>query len=81
MTTSGGIFQEACRRLGHAPARVPHVGDSPAEDAVGAKRAGPRSRLVNRRGRKVPEGPAAPDAVLPSLEGLPGRPPRREKRV
>lgn len=42
------IFHEACRRLGVAPQRVLHVGDTPADDIEGAARAGIRAVLVCR---------------------------------
>ena len=65
------IFQQACRRLGVQPARVLHVGDTPADDIAGAGAAGIRAVLVCRDG--VP--PAGIDALrgldeLPALLGL-----------
>ncbi len=43
-----GIFHEACRRLGAAPAQVLHVGDDPLVDVVGALRAGLQAAWVRR---------------------------------
>jgi FMN phosphatase YigB (HAD superfamily) len=42
------IFAETCRRLGMAPDRVLHVGDTPTDDIEGATQAGIRAVLVCR---------------------------------
>ena len=46
------IFLEAARKLGTLPANVIHVGDNPEDDVWGAKQAGMRALLFDRR---VPE--------------------------
>lgn len=45
-----GIFLEACRRLGVAPARTLHIGDTPEEDYEGAVAAGMQVVLLARDG-------------------------------
>jgi putative hydrolase of the HAD superfamily len=45
------IFLRACARLGMPPARVLHVGDSPADDYSGARGAGLPALLLDREGR------------------------------
>jgi putative hydrolase of the HAD superfamily len=64
------IFLEALARLGVAPADALHVGDDPAADVEGARRAGLAAALVDRRGT----GPAVTGGVpvLRSLDELPG---------
>jgi putative hydrolase of the HAD superfamily len=62
------IFREAFRRMGVAPERVLHVGDTPLDDLEGARGAGCRGVLVARG--EVPEG--APGPVIRSLEELEG---------
>ncbi len=42
------IFSEACRRLGTAPERVLHVGDTPSDDYAGARAAGMNALLLQR---------------------------------
>ena len=42
------IFQEAFRRMGVAPERVLHVGDTPLDDLEGARNAGCRGVLIAR---------------------------------
>jgi putative hydrolase of the HAD superfamily len=51
------IFLRTCRRLGVAPAEALHVGDSPREDYEGARAAGLRALLLDRKDqhRAVPE--------------------------
>ena len=71
------IFREALRRLGVQPAQAVMVGDSLANDILGARRIGMRGVLVSRSGAEHPE---APDdvAVVRTLGELPallaGRP-------
>ena len=72
-----GIFREALRRLGARPAQAVMVGDSLANDILGARAIGMRGVLVSRSGTAHPE---APDdvAVIRTLRDLPpllaGRP-------
>ena len=49
------IFDEAVRRAGVAHAEALHVGDSLADDYLGARDAGLEALLLDRRGR-VPDG-------------------------
>jgi putative hydrolase of the HAD superfamily len=64
-----GIFRIALARLGVEPADALHAGDEPLEDVEGARRAGMRALLVDRRRR----APAVPSGVpvLSSLATLP----------
>jgi REG-2-like HAD superfamily hydrolase len=59
------IFRRACERLGVAPERALHVGDSLREDYEGAKAAGLSALLLDREGRH----PAIPDRIE-SLDGV-----------
>jgi putative hydrolase of the HAD superfamily len=63
------IFRAALARLGVAPADALHVGDDPLDDVAGARGAGLRAALVDRRGR----APAVPAGVpvLASLDAVP----------
>lgn len=49
------IFHDALRRLGVAPGAALHCGDLPHTDCLGARRAGIRAVLLDRRGT-LPEG-------------------------
>jgi HAD superfamily hydrolase (TIGR01549 family) len=60
------IFEEACRRLGTAPHRVLHVGDSVTDDVQGALSAGLQALLVSRDH----ERPETGVPTVPSLDGL-----------
>lgn len=62
-----GIFHEACRRLGVAPPRALHVGDTVVDDYEGALGAGLQAVLLDRGGDR-PVGD-----VIPSLRELPDR--------
>ena len=64
---AAAIFHEACRRAGVAPAAALHVGDDPALDVVGAKRAGLRAAWINRDRRPWPFAELGP-ALGPDLE-------------
>jgi putative hydrolase of the HAD superfamily len=64
-----GIFHYAARALGCEPAGVLHVGDSWADDVLGAVGAGCRSAWYNRLSAKMPAG-ATPDRVLTDLREL-----------
>ena len=72
-----GIFQEALRRLRAQPAEAVMVGDSLANDILGARRIGMRGVLVSRSGAEHPEAPDGV-AVIRTLRELPplvaGRP-------
>lgn len=65
-----GIFQEALRQLGAQPAEAVMVGDSLANDILGARRIGMRGVLVSRSGTEHPEAPAGV-AVIRTLRELP----------
>lgn len=64
------IFHEALRRAGVRPAEALHVGDLPDEDVEGARRAGLRPVLIERRHRITPTAPTEGMAVLRSLTDL-----------
>jgi putative hydrolase of the HAD superfamily len=57
------IFHDALARLGVAPGAALHCGDLPHTDCLGARRAGVRAVLLDRRGT-LPEG------QCPRLSGL-----------
>lgn len=63
-----GIFDEALRRAGAVAGATLHVGDSLADDYLGARAAGLHALLVDRGGRRLPEIEA-----IASLIELPGR--------
>jgi len=71
---AAAIFHEACAQLGLAPADVLHVGDDPALDVVGARRAGLRSVWLNRTATTWGELPEAshanPDLIVRDLAEL-----------
>jgi len=62
-------FLHAAELAGGAPERWVHVGDDLDTDVAGAQACGMKAVWINRTGRELPEG-YAPDAELPSLEGL-----------
>ena len=62
------IFHEALRRLSARPEAAWHVGDQPEADVAGARRAGLRALLLDRRGET-----ATGLHVIRSLEELPAR--------
>ncbi len=64
------IFVHALRELALEPAQVVMVGDSPASDILGARRAGMTAVWVNRKGRTYPPGYPEPQAAVPDLKGL-----------
>jgi len=64
------IFHEACRRAGVAPAEALHVGDDPALDVLGAKRAGLGAAWINRTGRLWPHPELVPDLECTDLAAL-----------
>jgi putative hydrolase of the HAD superfamily len=63
------IFARALDRHGAEPAEALHVGDSPMEDAEGARAAGLRAVLIDRVGRHV-DRPGV--TRIDSLAALPG---------
>ncbi|OOG53339.1 HAD family hydrolase [Rhodanobacter sp. C03] len=65
------IFLAAAERLGVAPAQILHVGDDPAMDMVGARKAGLRTAWINRAGEPWPSelGPA-PELDLRDMGAL-----------
>ena len=62
------LFLRAVMRLGGTPGEALHVGDVPELDAAGAKAAGIRSVIVDRRGRSS-VGPSA-IATLSAVAGI-----------
>ena len=73
---SPDFFRLALRELGCPPERALVVGDDPATDVAGAKRAGLRAVLVRTGKGAGPGNPGdagrlAPDAVIGSLAALP----------
>ncbi|MEY2891461.1 MAG: hypothetical protein RJA98_1369 [Pseudomonadota bacterium] len=56
------IFEEACRRLGHPPAQVLHVGDDVRLDVMGAQRAGLPAAWIQRPDHHAP--PVRPEAPV-----------------
>jgi len=76
------IFLEACRRIGVEPARCAYVGDNPARDVPGARKAGFGTVLVLRDPGKPPKKPAGADAAADRVIGSCGElldifPPRK----
>jgi putative hydrolase of the HAD superfamily len=65
-----GIFRLALEKAGVRPEEAIHVGDLPEEDAEGARRAGLRPVLIDRRKRITPEGVAAGIPRVTSLAEL-----------
>lgn len=65
-----GIFQLALEKAGVRPEEALHVGDNPEEDGEGARRAGVKALIIDRRQRVTlrPDPGALP--VLRSLEEL-----------
>jgi len=59
------IFLAAAGSVGTRPEQTLHVGDSPADDLEGARRAGMHGLLVDRR-----ENPPAASFIIHDLEGL-----------
>lgn len=65
-----GIFRVALDRAGVLPEEAIHVGDLPEEDAEGARRAGVRPVLIDRKKRITPAGVPADVARVTSLSEL-----------
>ncbi|HDJ26087.1 MAG TPA: HAD family hydrolase [Candidatus Bathyarchaeota archaeon] len=68
---SRAIFKLALKELGLAAEQVVHVGDSPSEDIVGAKRTGMKAILVLREGTQLELLDVEPDAVVRRISELP----------
>jgi putative hydrolase of the HAD superfamily len=64
------IFRIALEKAGVRPEEAIHVGDLPEEDAEGARRAGVRPVLIDRRKRITPDRFPAGVRVVASLEEL-----------
>ncbi|MGD8278036.1 MAG: HAD family hydrolase [Gemmatimonadota bacterium] len=61
------IFVEACRRLGTAPGRTLHVGDTVIDDLEGGRNAGLHALLIERR----PDGTDPAGPIVRSLDAIP----------
>ena len=66
------IFEEALRRAEVKPSEAVHVGDLPGEDVAGAKRAGIRPLLIDRRRRMMEVDPPPGVERVGSLDDLIG---------
>ena len=64
------IFHEALKRIGVSAAEAVYVGDSAADDIVGATGAGLRVVWINVEDRLLPQGSPAPTATIRSLPEL-----------
>ena len=64
------IFHLALEKAGVRPEEAMHVGDLPEEDAEGARRAGVRPILIDRRKRITPDSFPADVRVVASLPEL-----------
>ena len=64
------FFHGALRALGAVPEHAIHVGDDPVLDVEGALAAGMRVVKVTMASAST-RGPCRPDAVIPTLIGLP----------
>lgn len=58
------IFRHVEQLLGIEPEKTYYIGDSYANDIVGAHGAGWKSIWINRRGAQIPEGGVQPDLTL-----------------
>ena len=68
-----GIFEVVERELGLTPDACILVGDHPVNDVAGAQRAGWRAVWLDRDDAGLPpDADAIPDAVVQSLDELPG---------
>ena len=64
------IFTDTLRALGAEPQEALFVGDSPADDIVGAKRVGMDIAWVNASNTDLPTGVPAPDYVVCAIPEL-----------
>jgi putative hydrolase of the HAD superfamily len=62
------IFELACARLEEPPSACAHVGDHFYSDVLGARAAGMRAVMIDRKG----DGPVGPVPVIRSLDELEG---------
>lgn len=67
---SPAFYQPILRALALSPKETVFVGDSLKDDVTGPKKVGMRAVWVNRK--SLPVGDVFPDAIVSSLEGLPG---------
>ena len=67
---SPAFYQPILRALALSPKETVFVGDSLKDDVIGPKKVGIRTVWVNRKSLLV--GDVFPDAIVSSLEGLPG---------
>jgi FMN hydrolase / 5-amino-6-(5-phospho-D-ribitylamino)uracil phosphatase len=71
MKPAAAPFARAVELIGLGPEHFVHVGDEIETDVLGAQAFGMRAVWLNRTGAEVPET-VRPDAVISSLEPLPG---------
>jgi putative hydrolase of the HAD superfamily len=67
---SEGIFRLALEKAGVRPEEAVHVGDLPEEDGEGARRAGLRPVLIDRKERVTPVTHPTDFPVVRGLEEL-----------
>lgn len=67
---SPAFYQPILRALALSPKETVFVGDSLKDDVTGPKKVGMRAVWVNRK--SLPVGDVFPDAIVASLEELPG---------
>ena len=63
------LFDKALEISGCLPEEVIHVGDSLSSDVEGAKRAGIRPVLLDRKGKAAPEGVSVIRSLTELLNG------------
>jgi haloacid dehalogenase superfamily, subfamily IA, variant 3 with third motif having DD or ED/haloacid dehalogenase superfamily, subfamily IA, variant 1 with third motif having Dx(3-4)D or Dx(3-4)E len=66
------IFHRAATLLHMQPQECLYVGDSYANDVIGAKNAGMQACWLNRDAQKIPDEKIKPDLVITKLAELPG---------
>ncbi len=66
------IFERMTAMLALDAGEILFVGDTPAHDVAGSKRAGMHAAWINRHGIALPDGTPAPDIVIADLAELPG---------
>ncbi|GGO04853.1 HAD family hydrolase [Saccharibacillus kuerlensis] len=64
------IFRHVEERLGLDPEKTYYIGDSYANDIVGAKGAGWKAIWIDRRGTQIPEGGVQPDITLTGNDSI-----------
>jgi len=65
------IFERVTTMLALGADDILFVGDTPAHDVAGSKRAGMHAAWINRHGIALPDGTPAPDIVIADLADLP----------